>query len=178
MGNPSKVYSELLSQYEPLIHRTLSRLNIRQNYRDYDDFAQELRLKLLDIYETFDGNACEEDKFRFSSYAGKGLYWHGVNLLRKQEDTDMPSEAREIADHQQPQPSLFETTKENLQSFLQEAEKKLTYREMFVLRCFMDGSYLLKDIAEILDVTSQRIVQYRQKIAMKLESSKSLLYNN
>lgn len=112
MGNPSKIYSELLSQYEPLIHKTLSRMNIKQHYRDYDDFAQELRLKLVDIYETFDGNACEEaDKFRFSSYAGKGLYWYGINLIRTQQDTDMPSEAEEIADHQLPQPSIFENKK-------------------------------------------------------------------
>ena len=51
----------------------------------YDDFFQELQLKLVDLYTHFDGLPLEKeiDRYRFTSYAKTGLYWHGLNLLRK-----------------------------------------------------------------------------------------------
>lgn len=172
-------YSQLLEQYEALIHRTLSRANVRPHYRDYEDLAQELRIKLLDIYDLFDGDALEEDKFRFSAYAGKGLYWHTMNLLREEKDGDMPSDLEEmdLIENQPPQPSLFETAQLSLQSFLHEAKKKLNEKELFVLHCCMEGSYKQKEIAEKLEVTSQRVLQYRKKIAEKLVEFQSLLYD-
>ena len=39
--------NQLLIEFKPLIHKTLQRLNIYFSHMDYDDFFQELQLKLV-----------------------------------------------------------------------------------------------------------------------------------
>ena len=41
--------SRVLVQFEKLIHRTLARAQVSQHHMFYEDYAQELRLKLLEI---------------------------------------------------------------------------------------------------------------------------------
>lgn len=65
---------QLLVQFEPLLFKTLGRLNIRRVNADYDDFLQELRLKLLTISDKFDGDPYKEDVFRFLGFAKQSLY--------------------------------------------------------------------------------------------------------
>src|SRR5699024_8270298 len=76
---------DLLKQFKPLIHKTMNRMKIFQNHMDYDDFIQELQIQLIEILHRFDGDplASDEDRFKFTAYASNGLYWHGLNLLKK-----------------------------------------------------------------------------------------------
>ena len=56
-----KEHEKLLSQFEPLLFKTLSRVNMRRIHADYDDYLQELRLKLLTLADKFDGDPFKED---------------------------------------------------------------------------------------------------------------------
>ena len=43
--------NDFLLQFQPLVYKTLNRLNIRSTHMDYDDYFQELQIHLLKIRE-------------------------------------------------------------------------------------------------------------------------------
>ena len=85
MAQDAECLNQLLIQFEALVHKTMVRLNIQQHHMFYEDFTQELQLQLIEIYRSFEGNPLELeiDRYKFTAYAGQGLYWHGLNLLRQ-----------------------------------------------------------------------------------------------
>lgn len=172
----------VLEQFEPLIHKSLSQMNVKPHYRDYDDFAQELRLKLLDVYQRFDGQALEEDRYRFIAYAGQALRWTVANLLRKQQDLAEPRgqmNATQLGElHTQSQSHTDIKNQYNLPSFLTEAYPLLSYEEQLALDCCMDGEFSALDIAGILGCSLGKLKNTYQTIADQLFPFKSLLYND
>lgn len=57
-------------------------LYIYPSDNQYEDYLQELRIKLIKIAENFDGDPLVKDKYRFTKFAKRGLTWYLINLLR------------------------------------------------------------------------------------------------
>ena len=84
--------SKLLIEFKPLIYKTLSRLRIHPHHMNFDDFFQELQIKLVEIYQGFEGDPLrvEADRYKFTAYAGNGLYWRGIDLFKKKSFSSLP----------------------------------------------------------------------------------------
>lgn len=50
-------------------------LYIYPSDNQYEDYLQELRIKLIKIAENFDGDPLVKDKYRFTNFAKRGLTW-------------------------------------------------------------------------------------------------------
>lgn len=75
--------NELVVKYERLIHYVLNNSSIYQDRDEYDDFAQELRMKLIVLAESSVYDPFTQDG-PFTAYAKRGLRYKLVDLLRKQ----------------------------------------------------------------------------------------------
>ncbi|MDO4680171.1 MAG: sigma-70 family RNA polymerase sigma factor [Aerococcus sp.] len=80
-GFDNEFFETLLKRYERLIHYTLSRAAIAQTVSDYDDLAQELRLKLCDIALIAPCHPLAESA-RFTGFAKPRLYHYLIDLRR------------------------------------------------------------------------------------------------
>jgi len=173
--------NDLLRQFEALIHKTMNRLNISQNNMFYDDYTQELKLQLIDIYHSFTGNPLEVDvdRYKFTAYAGQGLYWHGLNLLRKNNrlDTFYPTD-EETMDWLQGQESdsgqNFETSL-YIEDFLQQAKARLTAEDYRLLLYLVEGQQTMKALAKRMGVSRDTIYQRRKRIQTRLHDLKDCL---
>ena len=81
-------HEHLIRLFAPLVYKTLARCNIHSAHIHYDDYWQELRIKLLQIAQNFDGQPLtnDDDRYRFTAYAQRGLYWH-LSLIHISEPT-------------------------------------------------------------------------------------------
>lgn len=163
----------MLTQFEPLIHKTLQRMTINQRHISYEDYAQELRIKLLAIEESFDGEALGEDRIRFVAFAGKGLYWHLVSLLRKNQKKSEVSydEIEAAADVDIP----FESSRIELLFFMEEVRRRLDQSEYELLMMLCDESLTVTEIAKLYGVGRKTIYQRKNKIVSKINDLKTLL---
>jgi len=175
---------DLLREFEPLIHKTLSRLNIKQNHVDYEDFFQEMQIQLIEIFHKFagDGGDFEAERFKFTSYAGKGLYWHGINLLHKEEANVDP--LMEM-DHEQLDwfIQIDEKVKDGLSSsffiedFLKQAKEKLSKQDFLLLLYIIEDNNTAQELADIMNVSRDTIYRRKKKIQTKLQDIKECLIN-
>lgn len=76
--------TDLLEQFEPLIHHVLLARGVRQADSHYDDYAQELRLYLFKLANKFAGDPLGSDRYAFVAYAKRGLGWHLSRLIQQQ----------------------------------------------------------------------------------------------
>lgn len=168
--------SYLLKQFEPLLHKALHRLNIYQGHWHYDDYLQELRLKLLTIADHFDGKPLKGDGVRFAAYAGKGLYWHLVNLLRNptlsqeisvEDITLLPAADAMIVP--------LDEGSHALNAFIEGVKLRLTDEELVLFYILADGSYPVSEIAAHYGVARKTIYDRKRKLVAKLEELKYLL---
>lgn len=170
--------SRVLAQFEKLIHRTLARAQVSQQHMFYDDYAQELRLKLLEIERNFDGQALGADRIRFVAFAGRGLYWQLISLLRKEKRV-LPSEnVADLLDYGAGElvcTAPGETASTGMLVFIEEARRILTGDEfeLFLLLC--DGTWSMVELAEYYGVGRQTMYKRKEKLARKLEKLKGLL---
>lgn len=170
--------SRVLAQFERLIHRTLARAQVSQQHMFYEDYAQELRLKLLDIEVGFDGKALGADRIRFVGFAGRGLYWHLISLLRKEKSV-LPSEnVAELLDYGTGKlvcTAPGEAASTGMLVFIEEARRLLSGDEfeLFLLLC--DGTWSMVELAEYYGVGRQTMYKRKERLAGKLEKLKGLL---
>lgn len=176
MDYQSLYKSYLLKQFEPLLHKTLHRLNIYQGHWHYDDYLQELRLKLLAIADGFDGKPLKGDGVRFAAYAGKGLYWHLVNLLRH------PSLSQEVLmEDMTLLPTAdammvpLEEGSHTLSAFMEGVKERLAEEELVLFYILADGSYSISEIASQYGVARKTIYERKRKLVAKIEELKYLL---
>lgn len=168
--------SLLLKQFEPLLHKTLHRLNIFQGHWHYEDYLQELRLKLLTIDEAFDGKPLKGDGIRFAAYAGKGLYWHLVNLLRSEnqqqeilvEDISLLSDTKGML-------APLQAGSYALSTFIEGVKQRLDKEELALFYVLADGSYSIHEIAASYGVSRKTIYERKKKLVEKIEELKVLL---
>src|SRR5690625_3012284 len=122
----------------------MNRLNILQNNIHYEDFTQELQIQLIDIYQSFEGSplASEIDRYKFTAYAGQGLYWHGLNLLRQDTlDTINPTDEAEMdwfmEEEGEPSYSLY------IEDFFQQAKRRLAAEDYLLVLYMSEGKYTI-----------------------------------
>src|SRR5699024_5031715 len=105
-----------------------------KNHIDYEDFFQELQIKLVEIFYQFNGDplGSDEDRFKFTAYANNGLYWHTLNLLKQKELSLI-----RVGDENQLEWMVNENsdlvqgmnTNLHIEDFLNQARKRLTYED-------------------------------------------------
>jgi len=173
---------DLLKEFEPLIHKTIQRLNIKQNNADYEDFFQELRLQLIKIYCSFDGKPLVEDteRYKFTAYASRGLYWHCVNLLKKEYNTSFQTiEDGKIDWFMQKD----KTTKSNfetnihIEEFFRLAEQRLSKQDYKLLLYLAEEKYTEQELADLMNVSRSTIYQRKKRIKARLSGIKKCLIN-
>lgn len=164
----------ILQEFMPLIYKVLYQLSIFQSHYYFEDYVQELSLKLLQLAKRFKGDMLKDSdcRYQFVAYAQKGLYWFGLDLLKKQDkchsqDIDQVS-IKEL-------PSINPSFEANLQisQFFAEAKSRLSAFEFNLLQLL--SQYPVSDIADKLSLSRQAIYEKRKKIQNKLATLKPLL---
>lgn len=169
-----------LKQFNPLIHKTLQRLNMTQMQMDYEDYHQELQIKLIEILMVFknDSGDLEEKNAKFVAYAGQGLYWHGLDLLQKKKHQafERPdSESIEyLADYQTLDLESFEVDL-YMEDFFRLAKKRLSEKDYSLLLQLASGQYTMQELATEYDVARDTIYQWKNKIQARLQDLKDCL---
>jgi len=172
--------NDLLRQFEALIHKTMNRLNIAQTHMFYDDFTQELKLQLIEIYQSFTGNPLESeiDRYKFTAYAGQGLYWHGLNLLRQDKLDTFYATDEETMDWLQGEKGEggknFETSL-YIEDFLKQAKVRLTAEDYRLLLYLVEGQHTMETLAKRMGVSRDTIYQRRKRIQTRLDDLKECL---
>lgn len=141
-----KYLEDLFRQLQPLIHKTMNGMKIFKNHMDYDDFIQELKIQLIEILHRFDGDslASDEDRFKFTAYASNGLYWRGLNLLKRNDPELVYDEDESQMDGVTFKDSdLMQALNSNLhiEIFLKQTRKRLTYEDYLLLMFLVEGEY-------------------------------------
>lgn len=169
-----------LKQFEPLIHKALNTLNISQSQNDYEDFFQEFQIKLLEISQKFESDAEERDiqRYQFVAYAKQGLYWHGLSLLRKQnQQSFQPIEMEQIEWWTDKEPAEVELREETLETreFLEKAKRRLSEKDyQFMLR-LVENQSTMQEIASFYGVSRTTIYKWKERIQIKLHDLKECL---
>ncbi|HLR92856.1 MAG TPA: sigma-70 family RNA polymerase sigma factor [Atopostipes sp.] len=169
--------SRLLIEFKPLIHKTIHRLNIHPRHINYDDYFQELQMKLIQIYQSFDGDPLynKEDRYKFTAYAGNGLYWRGIDLFKDKQFTSLPTmEDMQLEQLIEDSGSISEGSV-YIEDFLTKAQVRLTESEYLLFLYLAEGKYTITEIAELMNVSRGTVYKRRAKIQKKLEDIKECL---
>lgn len=76
---------EFFDQYSGMVHGALKRLGMWRMHPEYEDFVQQGLIKLVEAYETYPRDLEQEEYLKqFGGYAYQRVYWHMIDLLRKQ----------------------------------------------------------------------------------------------
>lgn len=169
-----------LKEFEPLVHKSLSKLNISQRDRDYDDFFQELQIKLLKIIEKFecDSPDIDEKRYKFVFYAGQGLYWHGLELLRIRNNRHfdlIENDQLEWFAHQDISDDEALTSTLQTEEFFELAKERLSDKEYSLLLKLAEGSYTMQELADAYEVSRTTIYKWRDKIQTRLQDIRDCL---
>ncbi|MDN6161565.1 MAG: hypothetical protein L0I79_02225 [Atopostipes sp.] len=169
-----------LTQFKPLIHKTLNRLNIFSNNMDYEDYYQELQIKLIDILKLFQNDSVdlEEKNAKFLAYAGQGLYWHGLDLIRNKEGNSLgtieSNSLEYLVDGQFSSDSVSERSL-NIKEFFDLAEKRLSKKDFDFLLQLAEGRQTMEELAKDYGVTRATLYQWKKRIKFRLVDIKDCL---
>lgn len=169
-----------LKTFKPLIHKVLNQLNIHQNHIDYEDYYQELQIKLIEILRNFknDSTDIEEKNCKFIAYASKGLYWEGLDLLKKKsKEPEKIGESRPIEWLSDREAVNFDSFNLNLytEDFFRLAKKRLDSKDFLLLLQLADGQYTMQELADEYGVVRDTIYQWKNRIKLRLEDIKDCL---
>lgn len=169
-----------LKQFRPLIYKTLSRLNIFSRQMDYEDYFQELQIKLIDLLAHFknDSGDWEEMNAKFIAYAGQGLYWYGLDLIRNKSKNSlktMEASSLEIVldgDYQSIddlESSLF------TEDFLRLAKRRLSVRDFDFLLRLIKSQSTMQELADDYGVARDTLYQWKKRLRMRLVDIKDCI---
>ncbi|MCI5775244.1 MAG: sigma-70 family RNA polymerase sigma factor [Aerococcus sp.] len=165
MNTHDHTTAEVLGKYERLIHFVLNRANIHQGRDDYEDLAQELRIKLIALAEQsiYDPLHFPES---FTAYAKQGLYYHLIDLLRRQM-RQQPAETIAWDNKVEDSHVIPNYDAENIIDHIAmlDIQSKLDDRSREILRLQYEKGYTVKEIAEQLGISKAAISKRRKKIA-------------
>lgn len=178
----SKDYDKLFIEFEPLVHKTIHRLNIHQHHMDYEDYFQELQIQLINIFRSFDGNPFESEteRYKFTAYAGRGLYWHGINLL-KQAKYDPPLTIEDeklnwLSQQQAEEDNLLSNPSTiHIQEFLQAAKKRLSKEDFELMGFIVEDKHTVQELADLLGTSRDTIYRRKGRIRERLSDIKDCL---
>lgn len=160
-----------------IVYGAVRKCGIRFDHPDYDDFVQTGLIKLVEAYQSYPADLCQEAYiYQFTGYAFQKVRWALVDELRK----NWKQQEREtaISDH------------EGFQSFdrgVSMDEDWLVWELMpSMLKCLTDNEqrYLkdtvfeqlsVTDIASKYGVSRKTVYEWKKRIAVKLDSFKSVL---
>lgn len=172
--------SKVLVEFKPLVYKTLNRLRIHPNHMNFDDFYQELQIKLVKLYKRFDGDPLnnEVDRYKFTAFAGNGLYWRGIDLFKKKNFSTLPivedEHLERMVDSEgekadSPESNVF------LEDFLRQAKLRLTDSEYTLFMYLAEGHYTITEIADLLEVSRGTIYSRRNNMQVKIQDLKEYL---
>lgn len=173
----------LIIQYDALLHKVLHQegMHLGAKSRLYDDYLQELRLKLLDVARRFEGDPLSEDKeerYQFIAYARKALMWHTRNLLRVDKAMrEAPQDDQLLifdCDGDLVMPNVDEQL--SLEMFCQVAKLKLTDAEWDLFASLVMDDQLACDYAREHHISKQVVSKRKHRIKEKLQSLKKLYF--
>lgn len=160
----------IIKQFEPLVYQTLHSFHISSRTPDFNDFAQELRIKLIYLAERFDGKPLKisSDRYRFVAYVKLGLKWHLLNLFKKSPrdilfDNDYSLETSPL---QIKRDTAIENIK--LAEYHRMARTLLKDREYFVYLALVDG-LSASQIMSSLDIKKSTFYKMKKDIKKKLQ---------
>lgn len=175
MGFKEEKVEQLLKQFEPLLFKTLGRVNVRQTSSNYDDVLQELRLKLIKLAERFDGDPFTHDVVRFLGFAKQGLFRYSLDLLHKesQQPETTGSDVTEL-EHLLHGDLIFGDNTD-IKHFFQQASRLLTQQEQALFVLLAQGGYTTQELADELGVSRKTIYKHKNRIREKLDPLRDLL---
>ena len=178
MGKCMDSFNQILEQFQPLIYKTLQKLNIQQHHMDYDDFFQELQIQLLKIFDEFSGDVLNQDvdRYKFTAYAGQGLYWHGLNLIRAEDVRAYDTIEDGQLDYLHTSECGFDLASNlNIQEFFDLARVRLSDEDYELLLYLAEGKYGVQELAEVFGVSRKTIYERNKRICRRLEGIKNCL---
>lgn len=171
---------QILKEFDNLLHRVLRDAYLYPGHLDYEDYYQELCLKLLNLAENFEGNIFKEGRYPFVAYARRGLSWFVSDLRRRQSRTQSlaSQDITHLVDQvnrQQAYPHTYLHSQGQILSFIQTAENHLTPEEKSLFYYLIQDAYNNQELADIFSCSRQAIHQRRKKLRQKLAHLKNLL---
>lgn len=169
-----------LDEFKPLIYKTLNTLNISQHHPDYEDFFQEFQIQLLKILHKFQSDSTDLDEIncKFIAYAGQGLYWHGLALLRKKSQQPFQpigtDQIEWLAHSDITEAGQLESTV-GIEEFFDAAKKRLSEKEYLFMMQLIEGKYTMQVIADAYGVSRTTVYKWKEKIQEKLQDLKDCL---
>lgn len=168
-------FEQLLDQYNPLIHRVMKSLYIYPSDNQYEDYLQELRIKLIKIAENFDGDPLVKDKYRFTNFAKRGLTWYLINLFRSDKKAKDEVSLLDITFIEEDGLGLLEDSRLAVISFYEEVKKRLNSTEITLFWALLSGNYTSQQLAMEYGVSRKTISKRKKQIRDKLQSLKIIL---
>ncbi|SEQ55563.1 hypothetical protein SAMN04488558_1218 [Ignavigranum ruoffiae] len=164
-------HQQVLKAFNPLIHKILKRLAIYPNHNDYEDYQQELKLHLIQLADKFSGDVLGECRYQFVAYAQRGLFWHGLRLMKQFEHKETCCfDAQTSKDIPIVTPSLSDV---HIAEFMQRAKRRLSTWEYQLI--ILLNHYSVQEIADQVGLSRYAIYKQRKKIQHKLADLKKLL---
>lgn len=157
----------LVEQYQLLLHKVLGECGRHAKQDDYEDYFQELSIKLLELAERFDGDPLgdEDDRYRFTSYARQGLKRHLIDMLRKEKfwNDAMTAPLSEYIFESE----VGELSIENLLVLMNDLRRYLTSGELNLVKGLVNGINS-KELAKCFGVSRKTIAKWKGQIRQKL----------
>lgn len=174
--------SSFLKQFKPLIHKSLNRLSIYSNNMDYEDYYQELQMKLMEILKVFKNDSLdlEEKNAKFIAYAGQGLYWHGLDLIKNRRSNSlktMEATSLEYLVDGEKFADFYSEKSLEMEEFFHLAEKRLSLTDFDFLVQLADGQRSMEELARQYGVSRTTLYQWKKRIKFRLEAIKDCLTN-
>ncbi|MBG9981038.1 sigma-70 family RNA polymerase sigma factor [Facklamia lactis] len=160
----------ILQEFQALIYRLLRQYSISPYQSDYPDLVQELRIKLCQIAQDFDGQPLQnaDDRYRFIAFASKGLTWKLLNLFKQAvpetpcSSLDLDAFSSELPAQNLGQASLL------LGHYTAQARELLNQREFILYLALIQGELSPQEMMDLLEIKRSAFYEMKQRIAHKL----------
>ena len=157
---------KLVEMYSSVIHHILHHHGVFSHHQNYDDYFNELYIKLLDLADKFQGDALDDaERGHFVAYAERQLW----QLLKqeRQRKREIPLENL-----------FFQRSGDEVESeltridFLANARRVLEKEEYDFLLVVVDGNWTVSDKAKMLGMSRKTYYQKRSRIIGLLKEMK------
>lgn len=163
------IQDQILRQFEPLIHYTLHRGGLRQSQATYEDYAQELRVRLLFLADDFGPSLLKAPgRYRFTAYAKQALFHRLVDLLRQNTQPTQPTADLTIFEGE----GYIDNNGAN--DFLSAAKAHLSAKDWaFMQQVIASDNW--STLAKELGISRQALHKKRQKLSRQLAELRPIL---
>ncbi|GAA0485896.1 sigma-70 family RNA polymerase sigma factor [Alkalibacterium sp. s-m-22] len=163
--------------HESIVYGVLRKCGIRFNHPDYDDYVQIGLLKLVEAYETFPEDLCQEAYFyQFTGYAFQKIRWGIIDEMRKAiKNAERETLIGEALDRSVPEEGVESDSDWLVWELMPTMLKYLTPNEQQYLRDAAIDQLSITDIAKKHNVSRKTVYEWRKKTAIKLAHFKAVL---